>query len=69
MMNEDPVLARVSREQSESLCVEAVRQCGMTPEDARVAADGPAWAVMDGDNALAMISGCRAMQVGVDQPL
>jgi LDH2 family malate/lactate/ureidoglycolate dehydrogenase len=31
----------------------------------RVVAEGPAWAVMDGDNALAMVSSCRAMEVAI----
>ena len=106
MMKEDTVLARVSREQLERFCLEAMRRCGMTPEDARVTADvlvttdtwgvhshgtkalrmylkrmragglkargvpkvvaeGPAWAVMDGDSAMAMVSSCRAMEVAI----
>ena len=105
-MKEDTVPARVSREQLEYFCLEAMRRCGMTPEDARVTADvlvttdtwgvhshgtkalrmylkrlragglkargvpkvvaeGPAWAVMDGDNSMAMVSSCRAMEVAI----
>ena len=105
-MKEDTVPARVSREQLEYFCLEAMRRCGMTPEDARVTADvlvttdtwgvhshgtkalrmylkrlragglkargvpkvvaeGPAWAVMDGDSAMAMVSSCRAMEVAI----
>jgi len=31
----------------------------------RVVAEGPAWAVMDGDNALAMVSSCRGMEAAI----
>ena len=31
----------------------------------RVIREGPAWAVMDGDNALAMVSSCRAMETAI----
>jgi len=105
-MRQDSTISRVSREALEKFCVEAMCQCGMTHEDARVAADvlvttdtwgihshgtkslrmylkkmkagglkadgkprvvaeGPAWAVMDGDNALAMVSSCEAMNKAI----
>jgi ureidoglycolate dehydrogenase (NAD+) len=98
--------AHISCDQLTNFCIEAMCQCGMTPEEARVAADvlvttdlwavhshgtkalrvylkrmragglnargipkvvaeGPAWAVMDGDNSMAMVSSCRAMEVAI----
>ena len=32
----------------------------------RVTKEGPAWAVMDGDNAPAMVSSCRAMETAIE---
>lgn len=31
----------------------------------KVVSEGPAWAVMDGDNALAMVSSCKAMEIAI----